>query len=108
MATFKPNQKIKLRFINASSMPIYDVRIPDLKILVVATDGQNIEPVEVDEFRFGNNETHDIILKPKQNQSHTIIAEPITIIIPLGKSNTNHHLKRLLVLISYFNCKRSW
>jgi CopA family copper-resistance protein len=61
---FKAGQKVKLRFINAAAMSIFDVRIPGLKMLVVAADGQNIEPVKVDEFRFGIAETYDVIVEP--------------------------------------------
>ncbi|MES2676952.1 MAG: multicopper oxidase domain-containing protein [Pseudomonadota bacterium] len=73
-ALFKAGQKVKLRFINASAMTFYDVRIPNLKMLVVAADGQNIEPITIDEFRLGNAETYDVIVQP-QDQTYSIIAE---------------------------------
>ena len=56
-ALFRPGERIRLRFINASAMTYFDVRIPGLKMTVVAADGNNVEPVRVDEFRFGNAET---------------------------------------------------
>ncbi|MEQ1789197.1 MAG: copper resistance system multicopper oxidase [Rickettsiales bacterium] len=74
---FKRGEKIRLRFINASAMSFYDVRIPGLKMQVVAADGQNIEPVPVDEFRFGVAETYDVIVQPKDDKAYTIVAEPI-------------------------------
>ena len=74
---FNKGERIRLRFINASSMSFYDVRIPNLKMSVVQADGQNVEPVTVDEFRFGVGETYDVIIEPKEDKAYTIIAEPI-------------------------------
>lgn len=74
---FKPGEKVRLRFINASAMSFYDVRIPGLKMQVVSADGQNVEPVPVDEFRFGVAETYDVIVTPKEDKAYTIAAEPI-------------------------------
>ncbi|MDI7774773.1 multicopper oxidase domain-containing protein [Asticcacaulis sp. EMRT-3] len=74
---FKPGEKVRLRFINAASMTMYDVRIPGLKMTVVAADGQPVEPVSIDEFRIGNAETYDVIVEPKDDKAYTIAAEPI-------------------------------
>lgn len=74
---FKLGEKIRLRFINASAMSFYDVRIPGLEMTVVAADGQAVEPVKVDEFRFGVAETYDVIVEPKEEKAYTIVAEPI-------------------------------
>lgn len=74
---FKPGERVRLRFINASAMSFYDVRIPGLKMQVVSADGQNVEPVPVDEFRFGVAETYDVIVMPKEDKAYTIAAEPI-------------------------------
>ena len=76
-AIFKKNEKVRLRFINGSSMSFFDVRIPDLKMFVVASDGQNLEPVPVDEFRFAPAEIYDVIVTPKVDKAYTIIAEPL-------------------------------
>jgi CopA family copper-resistance protein len=72
---FQKGEKIRLRFINASAMTFFDVRIPGLKITVVQADGQNIEPVEVDEFRIGVAETYDITVQPTNEDAYTIFAE---------------------------------
>ncbi|HBR68052.1 MAG TPA: copper oxidase [Rhodospirillaceae bacterium] len=74
---FKPGERVRLRFINASAMSFYDVRIPGLKMQVVSSDGQNVEPVPVDEFRFGVAETYDVIVTPREDKAYTIAAEPI-------------------------------
>ena len=74
---FKRGESVRLRFINASAMSLFDVRIPGLKLTVVAADGQNVEPLKVDEFRFGIAETYDVIVTPEEEKAYTIVAEPI-------------------------------
>ena len=74
---FKPGQKVRLRFINAGAMTMFDVRIPGLKMTVVAADGQPVEPVSVDEFRIGNAETYDVIVEPQTGTAYTIAAESL-------------------------------
>ncbi|MBA6415602.1 copper resistance system multicopper oxidase [Colwellia sp. 6M3] len=71
---FNAGEKIRLRFINGSSNSFFDVRIPELKLTVVQADGQNVEPITVDEFRFGPGETYDVIVEPK-NDAYTIFAQ---------------------------------
>ncbi|MBF7688744.1 multicopper oxidase domain-containing protein [Acinetobacter rathckeae] len=73
---FKSGEKIRLRFINASAMSFFDVRIPHLKMTVVAADGQPVKPVPVDEFRIGTAETYDVVVEPKQ-ANYQIEAESI-------------------------------
>ncbi|MBN9203628.1 copper resistance system multicopper oxidase [Methylibium petroleiphilum] len=74
---FKPGERVRLRFINASPMNLYDVRIPGLPMTVVQADGQNVNPVEVDEFRIGNGETYDVIVQPKEAKAYTIFVPTI-------------------------------
>ena len=69
-ASFKQGEKIRLRMINASAMSFFDVRIPNLKMTVVAADGQPVKPVQIDEFRFGAGETYDVIVEPKEEEIH--------------------------------------
>jgi CopA family copper-resistance protein len=71
---FRPGEKVRLRFINSAAMTFFDVRIPGLKMTVVQTDGQNVEPVTVDEFRMGVAETYDVIVTP-QDEAYTIFAQ---------------------------------
>lgn len=71
----KPGEKVRLRFINGAAMSIFDVRIPGLKMTVVAADGQNIKPVVVDEFRIGVAETYDVIVEPATDSAYTIFAQ---------------------------------
>jgi len=77
LGLFKRGEKVRLRFINSAAMTIFDVRIPGLKMTVVAADGQNIDPVTVDEFRIGVAETYDVIVEPSDDSAYTIFAQSI-------------------------------
>lgn len=74
---FRPGERVRLRFIDSGAMTFFDVRIPGLKMTVVQADGQNVQPVEVDEFRIGPAETYDVIVEPKDEQAYTIFAEAL-------------------------------
>ncbi len=74
---FKRGEKVLLRFINAAAMTFFDVRIPGLKMTVVAADGQYIEPVTIDEFRIGVAETFDVIVEPRDDRAYTIFSQAI-------------------------------
>ena len=73
-ALFERGQRVRLRFINASAMTFFDVRIPGLKMTVVAADGQPVHPVSVDEFRIGVAETLDVVVEPDE-RPYTIFAQ---------------------------------
>ncbi len=73
---FRKGEKVRLRFINGSAMSFFDVRIPGLKMTVVAADGQYIQPVSVDEFRIGVAETYDVIVEPDDG-AYSIFAQSI-------------------------------
>jgi FtsP/CotA-like multicopper oxidase with cupredoxin domain len=72
---FKPGERVRLRFINGSAMTYFDVRIPGLKLTVVAADGQHVHPVTIDEFRIGCAETFDVIVEPSGQDAFTIFAQ---------------------------------
>jgi CopA family copper-resistance protein len=74
---FRRGERVRLRFINGSSMTFFDVRIPGLKLTVVAADGQDVEPVTVDEFRIGTAEVYDVIVEPKDDRAYTIFAQSL-------------------------------
>lgn len=76
-ALFRPGERVRLRFINAAAQTIFNVRIPGLKLTVVAADGQNVQPVEVDEFQIGNAETYDVIVQPTEDRAFTIVSEAV-------------------------------
>ncbi len=74
---FRSGERVRLRFINASAVTFFDVRVPGLPMTVVQADGQNVKPETVDEFRIGIAETHDVIVQPKGAQAYTIFAESV-------------------------------
>jgi CopA family copper-resistance protein len=74
---FQQGERVRLRFINGSSMSIFDIRIPGLQLQVVAVDGQDVEPVTVDEFRLAAAEVLDVIVAPAADQAYTIFAQSI-------------------------------
>ncbi len=71
---FRPGERVRLRFINGAGNTFFDVRIPGLKLRVVQVDGINIEPVTVDEFRFGPGETCDVVVEPR-DEAYTIFSQ---------------------------------
>jgi CopA family copper-resistance protein len=77
-AWFEPGQRVRLRFINGSSMTFFDVRIPGLPMTVVQADGNAVQPVIVDEFRMGPAETYDVIVQPLAESAYTIFAQPLS------------------------------
>ncbi|MBU0836419.1 MAG: copper resistance system multicopper oxidase [Gammaproteobacteria bacterium] len=73
---FQPGERIRLRLINGSAMSYFDFRIPGLKLTVVAADGQNVEPVQVDEVRLAVAETLDVIVEADGSQdAYTLFAQ---------------------------------
>ncbi len=72
---FKRGEKVRLRFINGSAMTFFDVRIPGLRMTVVAADGQPVHPVTIEEFRIGVAETLDVVVMPEEEQPYTIFAQ---------------------------------
>jgi CopA family copper-resistance protein len=76
-ALFRPGERVRLRFINASSMTTFNVRIPGLPMTIVAADGLNVRPVAIDEFQFGPAETYDAIVVPTDMRAYTLVGESV-------------------------------
>lgn len=74
---FRPGERVRLRIINASAMSIFNIRIPGLAMTVVQADGENIRPVETDEFQISVAETYDVIVRPTEDRAYTIVSEAI-------------------------------
>jgi len=74
---FRPGERVRLRVINASAMSIFNVRIPGLAMTVVSADGENVRPVETDEFQISVAETYDVIVQPTEDRAYTIVSEAI-------------------------------
>ncbi|WP_432755188.1 copper resistance system multicopper oxidase [Pseudomonas sp. WMBT8] len=71
---FRAGEKIRLRLINGSAMTYFDVRIPGLKMTVVAADGQPVKPIRVDELRIAVAETYDVLVEPSA-AAYTLFAQ---------------------------------
>ncbi|WJK08090.1 copper resistance system multicopper oxidase [Pseudomonas fluorescens] len=71
---FRPGEKLRLRLINGSAMTYFDVRIPGLKMTVVAADGLHVKPISVDELRIAVAETYDVIVEPAAD-AYTLFAQ---------------------------------
>ena len=76
-ALFRPGERVRLRFINASSMTTFNVRIPGLPMTIVAADGLNVRPIQIDEFQFGPAETYDAIVTPPDMRAYTLVGESV-------------------------------
>lgn len=72
---FEPGERVRLRFINASAMTFFNVRIPGLPMTVVQADGLNVQPVETDEFQIGVAETYDVVIQPRDDRAYTLMCE---------------------------------
>ena len=72
---FRPGERVRLRFINASAMTVFNVRIPGLPMSVVQADGNNVQPVTVDEFMISVAETYDVVVQPAEDRAFTLVAE---------------------------------
>lgn len=74
---FAPGERVRLRIINASAMTNFNVRIPGLAMTVVQADGENVRPVETDEFQIAVAETYDVIVTPREDRAYTIVSEAV-------------------------------
>ncbi len=74
---FRPGERVRLRIINASAMSIFNVRIPGLAMTVVNADGENVRPVETDEFQISVAETYDVVVRPTEDRAYTLVAESV-------------------------------
>ncbi|MCC6920134.1 MAG: copper resistance system multicopper oxidase [Alphaproteobacteria bacterium] len=74
---FRKGERVRLRLINGSAMTLFDVRVPGLKLTVVAADGQDVVPVTVDQIRMGVAERYDVIVEPAEDVAYTLFAESI-------------------------------
>jgi CopA family copper-resistance protein len=74
---FRPGERVRLRFINASAMTVFNVRIPGLPLTIVNADGNDVRPVEVDEFQISVAETYDVVIQPPDGRAYTLAAESV-------------------------------
>ncbi|ATW04187.1 copper resistance system multicopper oxidase [Sphingorhabdus sp. YGSMI21] len=72
---YSPGERVRLRIINGSAMTFFNMRLPGLPMTIVQADGQNVQPVEVDELQIGVAETYDVIVTPSAAGAFAIAAE---------------------------------
>ena len=72
---FRAGERIRLRVINGSAQSFFNVRIPGLPMTIIGADGQNVRPVEVDEFQIGTAEIYDVIVQPGSADAYAIVGE---------------------------------
>ncbi len=58
----RESERVRLRFVNASSATTFGVRIGGHPLSITHADGQPVEPVTVDAFEFGSGERYDAIV----------------------------------------------
>jgi CopA family copper-resistance protein len=71
---FKAGEKVKLRIANAGAATYFWLTYSGGKITVVANDGEDVEPVEVDRLIIGVAETYDVIVTIPENMSYEFLA----------------------------------
>jgi FtsP/CotA-like multicopper oxidase with cupredoxin domain len=71
---FRAGDKVRLRIINGSSSSYFWLRYGGGKMAVVASDGKDVEPVEVDRMIIGVSETYDVIVTIPDTGSYAFQA----------------------------------
>ena len=75
--TKKPGDKVRLRISNGGASSYFWLKYAGGKMTVVANDGNDVEPIEVDRLIIGVSETYDVIVTiPADNISYEFMATP--------------------------------
>lgn len=75
-AKYKAGDKVRLRIANAGASTYFWLNYSGGKITVVANDGNDVVPVEVDRLIIAVSETYDIILTIPDNKSYELLVTP--------------------------------
>ncbi len=73
---FKAGDKVRLRIINAGASDYFWLTYAGGKIVVVATDGNDVEPVEVDRLLIAVSETYDVVVTIPENKNYEFLVTP--------------------------------
>ncbi|TKB99180.1 multicopper oxidase domain-containing protein [Pedobacter cryophilus] len=73
---FKAGDKVRLRIANAGASDYFWLKYAGGKITVVATDGNDVEPVEVDRLIIAVSETYDVVVTIPENKSYEFLVTP--------------------------------
>ena len=75
-AEYKAGDKVRLRIANAGASSYFWLTYSGGKITVVATDGNDVEPVEVDRLMIAVSETYDVVVTIPENKSYEFLVTP--------------------------------
>ncbi|TKC06915.1 multicopper oxidase family protein [Pedobacter frigoris] len=73
---FKAGEKVRLRIANAGASDYFWLTYAGGKITVVATDGNDVEPVDVDRLIIAVSETYDVVVTVPENKSYEFLVTP--------------------------------
>ena len=73
---FKAGDKVRLRIANGGASDYFWLSYSGGKITVVATDGNDVEPVEVDRLIIAVSETYDVVVTIPENKSYEFLVTP--------------------------------
>ena len=73
---FKPGDKVRLRIANGGASDYFWLSYAGGKITVVATDGNDVEPVQVDRLIIAVSETYDVVVTIPENKSYEFLVTP--------------------------------
>ncbi len=73
---FKAGDKVRLRIANAGASDYFWLSYAGGKITVVASDGNDVEPVEVDRLIIAVSETYDVVVTIPDNKSYEFLVTP--------------------------------
>lgn len=77
LSQFKTGDKVRLRMSNGGASTNFWLTYAGGKITVVANDGNDVEPVEVDRLLIAVSETYDLVVSiPAENTAYEFLATP--------------------------------
>ncbi len=102
---YKAGDTIKLRIINSSSSSYFWIQFAGGKMKVVAADGQDVVPVDVDKFLIATAETYDIIVQLPATGKYELraTAQDISGYTSAFLGNGNEIKAPAIPKIDYFN-----
>ncbi|RAJ15981.1 multicopper oxidase domain-containing protein [Arenibacter echinorum] len=77
LSQFKAGDKVRLRLANGGASSYFWLSYAGGKMTVVANDGNDVEPVEVDRLIIGVSETYDVVVSiPQEDTAYEFLATP--------------------------------
>jgi FtsP/CotA-like multicopper oxidase with cupredoxin domain len=75
--TAEEGERVRLRFINASSATVFQVGVADHNLSITHADGQPVEPASAGSFVFGAGERYDAVVEVTEQGSWEIRASAV-------------------------------